>query len=66
MTERYLNALVSNLNDTFPADDLDLLESLNILLNPVRYPNAPAEIQQYGLDQLQAHRGVVGWCDGPG
>ena len=47
--ERYLNALISNLNDRFPADDLDLLESFDILLNPAKYPNAPAEIQQYGL-----------------
>ena len=53
MRERYLNALISNLNDRFPADDLDLLESFDILLNPARYPNAPAEIQQYGLNQLQ-------------
>ena len=42
--ERYLNALISNLNDRFPADDLDLLDSFDILLNPARCPNAPAEI----------------------
>ena len=50
--ESYLNTLIEYLGARFPKSDIDLLACLDTLLNPMRYPNSHADIQQYGQDQL--------------
>ena len=53
LRESYLNTLMEYLGDRFPENDIDLLECFDKVLNPMRYPNSAAEIQQYGQDQLE-------------
>ena len=48
----YIQKLVDNLNSRFPEDELQILESLDILINPKRYPDDIASLANYGDDQL--------------
>ena len=53
--ESYLNTLIEYLGARFPKNDIDLLECLDTLLNPIRYPNSHTDIQQYSQDHLDTN-----------
>ncbi|KAK6171888.1 hypothetical protein SNE40_018311 [Patella caerulea] len=44
--------LVTSLKTRFPEDSLNVLNSLDIVLNPARYPNARNELDVFGGDSL--------------
>ena len=50
--EQYIDKLVENLHARFPSGELDLLECLDAILNPKRYPEAHSDIVTYGKEQL--------------
>ncbi|KAI4800054.1 hypothetical protein KUCAC02_016591, partial [Chaenocephalus aceratus] len=45
--------LINALQDRFPDDTLDLISSLDILLNPSRYPHAQSAFQEYARDATE-------------
>jgi hypothetical protein len=47
---RFIEDLISSLNARFPVDQLNILHSFYLLLNPVTYPG-DNEIREHGMDQ---------------
>ncbi|KAJ4929686.1 hypothetical protein JOQ06_018708 [Pogonophryne albipinna] len=50
---KYIQHLINALQDRFPDDTLDLISSLDILLNPSRYPHAQSAFQEYARDATE-------------
>ncbi|KAJ4946742.1 hypothetical protein JOQ06_008788 [Pogonophryne albipinna] len=62
---KYIQHLINALQDRFPDDTLDLISSLDILLNPSRYPHAQSAFQEYARDATEmviAHFGHERAC----
>ena len=51
---QYLENLIENLNVRFPDDELDILQSFDIIFNPKRYPQPGHTLTTYGHDNLNS------------
>ncbi|XP_061573635.1 zinc finger protein 862-like isoform X1 [Cololabis saira] len=49
----YIQHLIDALHDRFPEDSLDLLNCLDVLLNPSRYPGTQSALQEYAETAIQ-------------
>ncbi|KAM3875379.1 uncharacterized protein C17orf113-like [Diretmus argenteus] len=58
--ERYIQHLIDALHERFPDDTLNLLSSLDTLLNPDQYPQEKESLREYArqaIDQVAGHFG---------
>lgn len=51
---QYIDNLLQNLSIRFPDDELDLLQSFDIMFNPKRYPQPGLTLSTYGHDNLES------------
>ncbi|KAG1653606.1 Transmembrane protein C17orf113 [Nymphon striatum] len=52
--DNYLGSLSDKLSERFPQDDMDILECLDIVLNPARCPDDVQNLAGYGTAQLDS------------
>ncbi|MEW8544162.1 MAG: hypothetical protein AB2693_11565 [Candidatus Thiodiazotropha sp.] len=63
----FITHLQENLRGRFPDDELSLVEAVDKILNPCRYPDNDRDLNEYGVDALQLladHYGLEKTVDG--